>query len=58
MLRSVYSWVFPAVMDVLLSKFWRLMLQTWVNLLCDLPVILVVLAINRKTIRLRQYLAE
>ena len=54
MIRSVYSWVFPYIGKLLEdTKFWKLLLQTWVNLMCDLPVILVVLAINRNTIRLR-----
>ena len=50
--RAAYSLSFKYY-NSYADGFWGITLQTIVNLLMDLPVIIVVLVINRRTIRLR-----
>ena len=50
--RAIYSLCFKYYNDYA-DGFWGITVQTIVNLLMDLPVIIVVLVINRRTIRLR-----
>ena len=57
-LRSGYSLGFQYFAKIVEEKFNRLWLQTLINLVLDLPVVGVVLLINRKTIHLRQLLND
>ena len=56
--RAAYSLCFKYYSEIIKEKFWGLTLQTLINLLMDLPVIIVVLIINRRTIRLKKILEK
>jgi len=57
-IRSVYSLMFQMYRQLKWNRFYLLSAQTNVILLLDAPAILVILYINRKTIRLRKRFAE
>ena len=55
-IRAIYSLGLVFWTNLFKQSFWALAVQIVVNLLMDLPSILVVLAINRNTIKLRTLL--
>ena len=55
-IRAVYSMCFRYYGTWIEQRFYKLSLQVALNFLMDLPVILVVLVLNRNTVKLRQIL--
>ena len=55
-IRAVYSMCFRYYGDWIEQRFYRLSLVLVLNFLMDLPVILVVLILNRNTVKLRKML--